>query len=62
MCFIAMLLSCKEHHCENIISDTNTLLVTNLKEAIVILDSLEQVSDLNEKEQMHLVCNRALAH
>lgn len=62
MCFIPMLFSCNGHHSESIISDTDTLLVNNPKEAIAILDSLEQVSSLNEKEQMHLVWNRALAH
>lgn len=62
MCFIPMLFSCNGHHSESVISDTDTLLVNNPKEAIAILDSLEQVSSLNEKEQMHLVWNRALAH
>lgn len=62
MCFIPMLFSCIGHHSESVISDTDTLLVNNPKEAIAILDSLEQVSSLNEKEQMHLVWNRALAH
>lgn len=62
MCFIPMLFSCIGHYSESVISDTDTLLFNNPKEAIAILDSLEQVSSLNEKEQMHLVWNRALAH
>lgn len=62
MCFIPMLFSCNGDHSESVISDTDTLLVNNPKEAIAILDSLEQLSSLNEKEQMHLVWNRALAH
>lgn len=62
MCFISMLFSCNVHPDESVISDTDTLLLTNPKAVIVLLDSLEQVGSLNEKEQMHLVWNRALAY
>mgnify|MGYP002514743219 FL=1 len=62
LCLISILFSCKENLNEGVISDTDTLLVNDPKRAIAILDSLEQVSSLNEKEQMHLVWNRALAH
>ena len=62
LCLIFILFSCKENLNEGVISDTDTLLVNDPKRAIAILDSLEQVSSLNEKERMHLVWNRALAH
>ncbi len=62
LCLISILFSCKENLNEGVISDTDTLLVNDPKRAIAILDSLEQVSSLNEKERMHLVWNRALAH
>ncbi|MBO4822010.1 MAG: LuxR family transcriptional regulator [Prevotella sp.] len=62
ICLISILFSCNGNQTEDIISDTDTLLVNNPKRAIAILDSLEQVSSLNEKERMHLVWNRALAH
>ena len=59
---IPILFSCNGKQSEDLISDTDTLLVNDPKRAIAILDSLEQVSSLNEKERMHLVWNRALAH
>lgn len=62
ICFVPLLFSCYGHHSESVISDTDTLLINSPKEAIAILDSLEQVSSFNEKERMHLVWNRALAH
>lgn len=62
ICFVPLLFSCYGHHSESVISDTDTLLINSPKEAIAILDSLEQVSSFDEKERMHLVWNRALAH
>lgn len=56
------LFSCNVNQTEDVISDTDTLLVNNPKQAIAILDSLEQVGSLNEKERMHLVWNQALAY
>lgn len=62
ICLFSTLFSCNGNQREYVISDTATLLVNNPKQAIAILDSLEQVSNLNEKERMHLVWNRALAY
>lgn len=62
ICLFSTLSSCNGNQREYVISDTATLLVNNPKQAIAILDSLEQVSNLNEKERMHLVWNRALAY
>lgn len=62
ICLISTLFSCNRYQSEDLISDTDTLLVNNPKQAIAILDSLEQVSSLNEKERTHLVWNRALAY
>ncbi len=62
ICLISTLLSCNGNQSEDIISDTDTLLVNDPKQVIAILDSLEQVSSLKEKERMHLIWNRALAY
>lgn len=62
LCLTFIHFSCKGNLNEGVISDTDTLLVNDPKRAIAILDSLEHVSSLNEKERMHLVWNRALGH
>ena len=61
MCFISAILSCNRKQNAGIISETDTMLVRNPQKAIAILDSLEQMTRLNEKEEMHLIWNRALA-
>lgn len=59
---ISVLLSCNRNRSANIISDTDSLVMTNPKQVLTILDSIENTSNLGEKELLHLVWNRALAH
>ncbi|MBR3089497.1 MAG: hypothetical protein IKH02_10815, partial [Prevotella sp.] len=59
---ISALLSCNGNRSANIISDTDSLVKTNPKQVLTILDSIENTSYLGEKERLHLVWNRALAH
>lgn len=63
MCIIIFVLfSCNRNQNADVISKTDTMLVRNPKQAIAILDSLEQANRLNEKEEIHIVWNRALAY
>ena len=59
---ISALLSCNGNRSANIISDTDSLVMTNPKQVLTILDSIENTSNLGKKERLHLVWNRALAH
>lgn len=47
---------------ENTLELTDKMLTANPERVLAILDSLENAGSLNEKEQFHLVWNRAMAH
>ena len=55
-------MSCNGSQDKNILIYTDTLLVEDPKQALSILDSLDNAGTLNEKNRMHLVWNRAMAH
>ena len=59
---IPVLMSCNGSQDKNILIYTDTLLVEDPKQALSILDSLDNAGTLNEKNRMHLVWNRAMAH
>ena len=59
---IPVLMSCNGSQDKNILVYTDTLLVEDPKQALSILDSLDNAGTLNEKKRMHLVWNRAMAH
>lgn len=59
---LSALFSCNGNQNADVILRTDTVLVRNPKQAIAILDSLEQAGNLNEKDQMHLIWNRTLAY
>ena len=62
ICLIPILISCNGSRSEKVISDTDSLVATNPTQTLTILDSIEKASNLDEKERLHLVWNRALAH
>ena len=55
-------MSCNGSQDKNILIYTDTLLVEDPKQALSILDSLDNAGTLNDKNRMHLVWNRAMAH
>lgn len=63
ICLIAFLLAaCGGHQQQSMITDTDRMLEENPQRALAVLDSLENLGSLSDKEQMHLVWNRAKAH
>ena len=46
---ISALLSCNGNRSANIISDTDSLVMTNPKQVLTILDSIENTSNLGKK-------------
>ena len=57
-----LLAACGGHQQQTMITDTDRMLEENPQRALAVLDSLENLGSLSDKEQMHLVWNRAMAH
>lgn len=59
---IPILMSCNGSQDRIILSNTDSLLIENPAQALTILDSLNNASNLSGKDRLHLVWNRAMAH